>query len=339
MRLTLMKSLNIDNPKQAGIPAPQPKHRFRQTISADPGHVFIISAEQGRICLASDAARDVCADDPVGQPLRDVLHLIQSERQQQPGYFNRRWVNVSHEPLSTSDESFTRVILKDRTDIPERSSLEAIRSMISTLLHRLRSPLTGIQGYLELIGADLDQTLNQRRFDGVQRELKQLFEILDDLERLYHMPSKPRKTSPSSTTAPESLIREFIRNCPVDTRQRLVLEPMVQPVSLQCNTERLERILSLLIENAVIFSKSATSKISIQFPSSNTIRISSHSAPISDKIVKRLFYPFVTTHADRLGIGLTKAHLLASMDDGATYLTGNSHDQGVSFTICYPPAQ
>src|SRR5699024_6841973 len=154
---------------------------------SDP--TFIIDINTQKIFHANDAAVEGCSpNNPIGKFFDDIVYVERNVADAIfPSFFNNLWFNLIQEPLSYKERAFTKLILKKRDAIPNPDLLHTLKKMIGILLHRLRSPLTGIQGYLDLIQGSLSGDTERKRLNAVDDGLNQLFDIFDKLESLQQV--------------------------------------------------------------------------------------------------------------------------------------------------------
>lgn len=301
--------------------------------------VFIIEMDTRKIRKANETA--IAGFDnynPIGKDLDQVIYIEKDIGNAiSPAYFNGRWYNLHQETLIWEGMPHIKVSLQDRPDIPDFDTLSALKNMIGFLLHRMRSPLTGMQGYANLIELNVDDKTNTEYLERIKKSIEILFNLLDELETLQNISLKEVESNNYSASA-ETIIKDIISEYPPEIQETLTFIPPADHQMMRCNPADLKRILSELIGNAVVHAPSHKgNKIIIDLPSSNAVKVSHNGNPIPRTIARQLFFPFVTGKASRLGIGLTKAMLFAKRYKGSIFLTSNSPFHGVSFTFCLPP--
>lgn len=302
--------------------------------------VFIIEMDTRKIRKANETA--IAGFDnynPIGKDLDQVIYIEKDIGNAiSPAYFNGRWYNLQQETLIWDGTPHIKVSLQHRPDIPDFDTLSALKNMIGFLLHRMRSPLTGMQGYANLIELNLEDKSNNEYLERINKSIEILFDLLDELESLQNISLKEAAQNTCSASA-ETIIKEVISEYPPEIQETISIIPLADPHQrMRCNPADLKRILSELIDNAVVHAPSHKgSKITIDLPSLNAVKVSHDGNPIPRSIARQLFFPFVTGKATRLGIGLTKAMLFAKRYKGSIFLTSNSPFHGVSFTFCLPP--
>ncbi|HCD51316.1 MAG TPA: hypothetical protein DEQ34_02635 [Balneolaceae bacterium] len=306
-----------------------------QTFISDIPHpVLIVDSITEEIQYFNPAAD---LDVPMfGKPIGDIVQLFGKEVAQEPvAYFNGKWYSVFKTPFLWENKRHTKFELKPRTIIPDRQSLNGWKSMISVMLHRFRSPLTGVEGFLHLLEEENQDPDLIKRIESIQGGVDRLIAILDELETLYHIEENDEDQSPQSNDI-QKIIYQILKNYPAHIRKKISFYQSKDNASFRGSKINVEKILEALIQNAVDNATGEEDKIFIEIHPDTFIKITNTGRVIPDEVVDRIFSPFVTTKAENLGIGLTTAMLHAEQFGGAIFLTENSASEGISFSLCFP---
>lgn len=301
---------------------------------------FIVEIGSKNICEANDAAITGHGNqNPIGKKLEKVLHIVEDAGPNiTPTYFNGEWFVLKQETLLWKDSQHLKVRLEKRDGIPGFDVMKSLKKMIGFLLHRVRSPLTGIQGYAELMESNDDIEESEKYLGKINDGIEELFDLLDELDALQKI-SLERVDLNNFSADPEKIVHDIFTDYPKEITENLHYEKLEQSSPLQCNPGHLRRILSFLIENAVEYGPAEDHQITISRPTPNTVKVSHDGTPVPKSISEQLFYPFVTTKARKLGIGLTMALLYAKRYRGSIFLTDNNPFRETSFLLCLPPAK
>lgn len=304
----------------------------------NPSFIVDRHSPNREILWSNDAANAICEGCKlVGQSFDQLVYIEKHISGLHPILFNDNWYKLKEETVIWEGQFCTKMTLEERNMIPDEAVLKTLENMIGILLHRLRSPLTGMQGYANLMESRMEDKTDTRQLGKIKKGINHLFKLLDDLETLQEIPrSRIEKNSYSAN--PTAVIEEVLSKYPSDIQKHITFVPSRTNESINCSPGDLNRILSLLIENAIEHAPAADNEILIDLPSPNTIKVSHKGEPIPPSITKELFFPFVTNKANKLGIGLTVAMLYAKRYKGSIFLTDNSLFSGVSFTFCLPPS-
>jgi signal transduction histidine kinase len=306
--------------------------------TSDP--IFIIEMDSRKIRDVNETVISGCDNyNPIGKDIDNIVYIEKNIGSAiSPAFFNGQWFNLQQETLIWEGSPHIKISLQQRVGIPDFDTLHSLKKMIGFLLHRLRSPLTGMQGYLSIIEGRTEDETNARHLEKVNKGIEQLFDLLDDLESLQDISLKTVELNNYSAN-PEPILDEIISGYSEETQDHITFIPSADTQLLRCSPGDLKRILSALIDNALEHAPvNKDNQITIELPSANAVKISHNGNPIPKSIAQQLFFPFVTGKATKLGIGLTMAMLYAKRYKGSIFLTDNSPFRGVSFTFCLPPS-
>jgi len=303
---------------------------------ADP--VFVVDPESNVIVVANKAARSAhFSAGPEGKLLNSVIHFEPGGKEPILAYFNNQWLVPVKKQFNWKKKTYTKLMLTQSTSIPDENTLFTIRKMIAVLIHRLRSPMTGMQGYLEMV-EDVPNGNDKRKLAKVSEGLDYLFEIMDELELLHHAEAFIDDEPNTIFSDAEIITKELLYSYPQDLQNRIQVLNHTDK-KFQFNPSELNRIISLLLDNAAEHPSAADKPIKVEIISPRKISITNFGSVIPDEIVEHLYFPFTTTKANNLGIGLSLAQLMASRRHAAIMLTENSPILGITFTlICRPAA-
>lgn len=310
---------------------------LRSLISDIPDPVFIIKDGQDRkIVQTNEITFRRTGMDLVGNSFDGQVYVEKETSDGKFAYFDEEWFQLKKEPINWKDETYQKIVLKHQQGVPDINSLHSLRNMIAILLHRFRSPLTGIQGYLNLLENEISLSTpqTQKRWSKVDQGIQQLFDMMDEMQLLHDVPSKDQEAQRFEVN-PEGILHQIVADLPGEDRQRVNIQGPDNPFFMQANPTSMDFIFSALIQNAL---EHTAKEILINILSERTITISHDGVPIPEEIAKQLFFPFVTTKADGLGIGLTIAFLYAQQLRAGILLTKNKAGEGISFSFCLPPA-
>lgn len=308
---------------------------LRSLISESDDPVFLLETDLDLIFEANKAAIDACGGyNPIGESIDNVVHM------EIPGnlvFFDNRWLEPKQEHISLNNKPYMKLVLQQSPTVPDENTLFTIRNMIAVLLHRLRSPMTGMQGYLEMV-SNVDDETDKRKLSKVSEGLDYLFEIMDELELLHHADAFIEDEQDNDQADAGSVIREILYTYTPEIRNRVSVTNNSQ-ANFRFNAAELKQILTLLIDNATEHPSGSGQPILVEIESEGRINITNWGAPIPDNIATSLYYPFVTTKANNLGIGLSLAQIIASRRRATILLTENSEEDGICFSLFCSPEE
>ncbi len=268
----------------------------------------------------------------------DILLINDSVLEAHPTvFFNNQWYLLHTDSFEAGGEIYEKIELTHHTALPDTLTLDRWKHMIAVMLHRFRSPITGIAGYLELLIQENENDRIQHRTKKIDEGVTHIANIMDELEYFYHIPTKYNPSKFESVDL-NVILNRVQFDLPEDDRNRIQYIKLMDTTPYVAIPDSLEKVILLLVKNALTYSPDH-SPVIVSHLSNNCIKITNEGHPISDEIKDHIFHPFVTSRANNLGIGLTMALIFASQFGGSIFLTENGQDGRISFSICFPPTK
>ena len=249
-------------------------------------------------------------------------------------FFDKQWFLFTTSSFKAGNKIFDKIELKPNLLVPDKIALERCKHMISVMLHRFRSPLTGIAGYLELLKGETNLTCIQKRAKKIDHGIVLLANLMDELESFYNIPAKFDKKKLEHIDL-NKVLNKVQFDLDKESKNRIQFLSTLEEKPFYATNDALEMVVKLLIDNALEFSPK-NSPVVISQLSENSIKISNECSNLPNEVKEHLFHPFVTSKANNLGIGLTMALLYANQFGGTIFLTENGSFGRISFTICFP---
>jgi two-component system, OmpR family, sensor kinase len=260
------------------------------------------------------------ADDPA--ELRDVASAL-------------------NEMLDESDRSFTTVA--DALDQRERSELR-LRQFVSDASHELKTPLTSIQGYGELLETGVvsapEAVVDTSK--RIRAEANRMSRLVNDMLRLAQLDAEPRLRIGSVD------VGEVVRAAVADSHAadaRWPVESVVDghaetPLLALADRDALHQVIINLLTNVRQHTDPGTATtITVKADASDvTIQIADDGPGIAEEMLAHVFERFVRADASRSrrtggsGLGLSIARALVRAQHG-TITAGNRDAGGAVITI------
>lgn len=204
-----------------------------------------------------------------------------------------------------------------RKDLDLRNRNNEISSAITNAAHDMRTPITAISGYLELLEhEELDE--NSKRYVGIVGErtktLRKLTEELFDYSLVSSEESKVILSQVSLKGEIETAVAAYYAALK-DRNIEPVIDLPSSPVIKELDRELLQRIIGNIISNAVRYSDG---DLRIELDESGKMSFSNSASGLSETEVGRLFERFYTVSDARTGhgLGLSIAKLLTEKMGG-----------------------
>ncbi len=258
---------------------------------------------------------------------------------------HERFVEISCVPVPLMDSNVASFVGTMR-DVTEQVQQQRRRDdLLSVASHELRSPLTPLTGFLQLIrkqverGEEVDEALVGRAEQQVLR-LARLLEILLDVTRVDS--GRLRLDSAPIDVVP--LVKQSVdpyRAHPRRTHE-FRLEVPDHPVVVHADGARLEQVLTNLVDNAIRHSeRDAPISLSITTDDQTaTIQVADVGAGISSDALPHVFERFFSSRertGPGMGLGLYISRQIVESHDG-TIEVQSEEGEGTTVTVRLPLA-
>ena len=265
-----------------------------------------------------------------GRTLEDIVHPIHSDTshliwQSKWGEYRLKEVGVT-----IGDTLYRQIVLIKREPAISTAVIDTARKMSEVLLHRLRSPLTGTAGLVEMLELDMKEGEGLELVQTIKDGLSQMNELLEELDAF-----SSTQDQNSSHVDIQYLINDLMDDFPAVERRRVHLAVQTDHLGLHTDYSLLRYMISELISNAIEHSKEEVDTVLLSYTGKPrpVFRITNYGEVIPTSDVERLPQPFFTTKARHLGLGLSKAYLIADQLKARIRLTSNSQINGITFEV------
>ena len=205
------------------------------------------------------------------------------------------------------------------------------KRMVSMILHRLRSPLTGVSGYLELLPTNIDDEAALKKINAVELGINKIIDLLEEIEELVKIDNNIKINE--EVTDLEAATYSMLSTFNEFEDLNIILNSRKNDAIRTYQKNELNLIIKILLENCLIHGDI-----------SKNIHVEIHNnwLQITNKIDKDLeikddlFQPFVSSKADRMGLGLTLATILCQSINGILHYNTNTLKDEFSIMLCLP---
>lgn len=303
---------------------------LKSLISDIPEPLFIADSESETILLLNNSAMErLFGFNPTGLPLGDVLDRDALSGQSNHLYFSNRWYTLEKKSFDLLGDRYLKILLREKAGLPGPESIKAMQNMISVLLHRFRSPLTGMMGFVDILNLDARDSRSEKHLSNLESGIDYLYEMLDELEYFLQLDSLSHR----SHFDPAEMVSGILSGFTDEVKGRVTVENDEQQYFFSCR-KKVSKILSLLIDNAIRHSEH-DSDITVSIESPSSVFVTNHGYEISQEEQEWIFEPFTTSAADRMGNGLPLAQILAaSIGASVDLVTGQ---ESTTFILMLPP--
>ena len=235
-------------------------------------------------------------------------------------------------------------------DITERARLERAKSdFVATASHELRSPLTSIKGFIELLGATNTENLTERQVEFIRIALQstdRLVDLVNDLLDVARIEAGEFEIHPCSIDLRATVVEvaELMQPRLLDKGQELVVDiAQLRPPAL-ADPVRARQIIMNLVTNAHLYTADGgTITVRLEGDARATrIAVSDTGRGMPPDEVSRLFERFFRgAPAERrgpgTGLGLSIVKSLVDMHRGSIAVDSRP-GIGSTFTVTLPAA-
>lgn len=350
--------------------AQEEQHRLELVIAALPEAVVLAAPPDGKIVAANDAAVDLfgplesvdlserlrlpsgdeCPVDrlPFVTAIATGEVVIGAELLARRSDGSHVPVLASAAPVREPDGTIVAVVAVFR-DIGALKQVSRMKDeFVSVVSHELRSPLTPIRGFVQLVAKELDREggheTHVQRLLSLEGHVDRMTRLVDDLLDV----SRLRAGSLDIRRAPTDLVavaRAVVLVRAASGDHVLQLEPAVPAIVGDWDADRLQQVIDNLVGNAIKYSpRGGEIHVSLGIDSRTgdailTVADEGPGIPPEDR--RRVFAAFyrtrsaATSHVSGLGLGLYICHELV-VAHGGTIEVGASPAGGAAFTVRLP---
>jgi signal transduction histidine kinase/CheY-like chemotaxis protein len=308
--------------------------RLDTTIRSLTDGLLIVGAD-GAVQHANERARYLLPDPSVLPPPQDALgREVTLEND------GRTLVLTAAQLAGDAGVAWT---VRDAT---ERARLERLKSeFIATASHELRSPLTSIKGFIELLAGDASLSGRQKEFvDIVAVSTNRLVDLVNDLLDVARVEAGRAEVHRRPTDLRE-VVREVVtlmRPRIDDKAQQLTLElPDELPAAL-ADPARIRQVLTNLLTNAHLYTaKGGTIAVALRESGRHVaLHVADDGRGMTDEEARHVFDRFYRAgdgDGAGTGLGLAIVKSLVELHDGEIDLD-TAPGRGSRFTVLIPQA-
>ena len=220
--------------------------------------------------------------------------------------------------------------------------IAARKNMMLSVSHDLRSPLTAISGYAELLPGETDETQRNRYAENILRTSRHVISLANNLLHYYRLEAgkeQPDKEVFHSGKLIEDVMLSF-RLLADKKGLGLTMETEGVNTMVEGDSIRLTQILNNLLANAVKFTRKGHVHIKAHYGNGKLrFSVRDTGTGISKEKQERIFMAFERQEGERtergFGLGLSITAKLVELL-GGTISVESRPEQGSTFEVCLP---
>lgn len=254
-----------------------------------------------------------------------------------------RWFKIRAVPVKDKKGNIIRWI-GTNTDIHERKTFEKQKDdFLNIASHELKTPLTTIKGYLQLIQKDLD-TIDRAKLrfllENTGKSVDKLNKLVEDILDINRIETGQIGEIDMETISVTSFLEEIIQNHQLLNSDRTIIFDGSANFTIKGNKHRLEQVFDNLISNASKYSPPHKDISIIIQPDNEKIKISisDHGDGISKENMDKVFERFYRTDDNTLsglGLGLFIAKEIVKLHHGNIWVE-SEEGKGSTFHVELP---
>lgn len=270
--------------------------------------------------------------------IKRIEKLDESIRQISRGNMKGIRVDKKHDELGTLSGSIYE--MAERLD----QSLENERAMVRNIAHDLRTPVTSIQGYAQLLEkSDELSTQNKEYVEIIQRKSEHLSEQINELLEYSVLQFEEKEYSFEKLSMSSLVEQIFIDFIPQLEKQGMEfsLKGNQTPHVVSCNQTLMIRLLENLINNALRYGKKGKI-IEASLSEDEThvyLELANYGSTLTKEQIKDIFEPFYQGEdakeyiAESKGLGLAIAAKIATIHHGTITVQCEEEKKRTAFLL------
>lgn len=200
---------------------------------------------------------------------------------------------------------------------------ENVKVSIAGLSHDLRTPLTSINGYVQLLNETTDEAKKTQYLSTIEHSIKRLIEMTDNFYDLARIETNQKKIALSSIFLPNLVEEVFLTFYEQFEEKKIELHFSKQTIDRQIIADKLMlmRVIQNIIQNIIRYAKSKAI-ISYEHEGNDLIFIVKNDIKQDSKVaIEKVFMRFYTevtsrTNTETSGLGLYLSKRLVEKMNG-----------------------
>ena len=233
-------------------------------------------------------------------------------------------------------------VLLEQSNRHNEELLTLRRNMMLTVSHDLRSPLTSIMGYADLIAETTKDEKCKQYEDAIMQSSERMLTLLNTLLSYYRLDTGKEEVEMVPFRVKDVLSSLLMEYEPIAEIKNVAIEGAFigEDTVVMGDRKRILQIGSNILSNAVKFTQKGTVKVGVEYEANTlTIKVRDTGTGMTEEQVQRIFVPFNRLdNADTqegFGLGLSIAKALAELLGGR--IDAESHvGFGSLFTVTIP---
>lgn len=290
--------------------------------------VFIKDSETGEVLHVNNTALDLLnipREQILNTDFDALIETYSTDFSDGQISLNDHIYSVDSKEVELLDKKLAWIVLHPVSVAYTEDFKTLLQKMAEVLVHRLRSPLTGMLGFARLIDQTAGDT-NKRYVQQIQRGLKDLAHFLDRIEKLSENIVVQINRFPVQHLTSD-LLSEFSHSY----KGRIEIKITDEAGFIETDFILLRSILRELVTNALEHDQESI--VEVHVLNNSTFRVINYGKAIPPGFMAMAFSPFSSLKARNMGLGLTISKMQAEAIGASLQISQNSATDGIIFEL------
>lgn len=236
------------------------------------------------------------------------------------------------------------IVFEDITDlkklenrVQQSEKMAAIGQLAAGIAHEIRNPLASISGSVEMLQADSSRTEDEKKLMGIViKEIDRLNKLITEFLD-FARPQDVRLMELDVSQLVKEMVDElqFVPSAK-DIDYDIDITPQLR---IQGHRDKLKQaFLNILINAVQAMESRPVRRLSVAVKKSSEqviVTVEDTGTGIDEKVIKKIFEPFLTTKAKGTGLGLAVVHSIMTAHKASVDVK-SVKGEGTTFTIVFP---
>ena len=282
----------------------------------------------------------------VTKPLHEIAEELMKLKEKDPEFHFKQYKYDEMNVIADTTLKMSEAVKESMNRIEFERMVR--QEFFSNASHELKTPLTSIRGYLELLDNNMatDEKMKRNFMDRINKETDNMTELINDILMISRLETKEAEVTLSEIRlAP--LVKEVCTSLePMAKDYNVTLQMSCRPLSIYGNIQQLRELFNNLITNAIKYNKpQGYVKVTVTSePNEIKIIIEDSGVGIPEDAKQRIFERFYRVDKGRskkvggTGLGLSIVKHIVNYYNG-TIEVESKLSQGTKFTVHLPDKQ
>ncbi len=279
----------------------------------------------------------------VTKPLSEIAEEMKKLNEKNPDFHFKEYKYEEMNVIADITQQMSTAVKESMNQIEFEKMVR--QEFFSNASHELKTPLTSIRGYVELLENDMATGENMKKdfLARIKKETKNMTNLINDILMISRLETKEAE-----------VVISDVRICPIVTEVYKALEPLAKenqvtvrtnckPITMKANTQQIRELISNLMTNAIKYNKpGGTVEVTVtSIAKEIMITVADTGVGIPEDSKQRIFERFYRVDKGRskkvggTGLGLSIVKHIVNFYEGSIEVESKL-DVGTKFTVRLP---